>query len=190
LPLLPLEFEPKGAALDRHVPVAERGQPEAAIQPRIVGIADPDERGIEKVNDGRDDLPEGQAGTSHIALHAASDRRQRMGEVEDVLVFRGVADLEEIRMVAVLLAALRITARGLDVAVRVGADPDIGPGRRHGQPSDSCLRLPIADRATVRIAIGEALAARDAADAGFVVRDMGKPSAAGIRGSGKAWALG
>src|SRR5262245_48548237 len=44
-------------------------------------------------------------------------------------------------MVAVLLAALRVTARGLDVAVSPRANPDVAPGRRDCQSPDPFLHV-------------------------------------------------
>ena len=41
-----------------------------------------------------------------------------------------------VRVIAVLLAAARVAAGRLQVAARIGADPDVGPRRRHRQPGD------------------------------------------------------
>jgi hypothetical protein len=45
-------------------------------------------------------------------------------------------DLSEPRVISVLLASFRVAARGLDMAVRVGANPDVLPCRGDGQRPD------------------------------------------------------
>ena len=47
-----------------------------------------------------------------------------------MLVFGAFAHFAETRMVAVLLAALRVAPRRLNVAIREGAYPDFGPRGR------------------------------------------------------------
>ena len=53
-----------------------------------------------------------------------------------MLVLGAFPHLAEARVIAVLLAALRVPARGLDVAVTPRANPDVGPGRRDCQSPD------------------------------------------------------
>jgi len=48
-------------------------------------------------------------------------------------------------MVAVLLPALGIEARGLNVAVGVRADPDLCPGRRDSKGTDAAQDFLIGD---------------------------------------------
>ena len=62
-----------------------------------------------------------------------------------------VAHLAPARVVAVLLAPARVAAGGLDVAVGVRADPDVGPGRRDRQLADPLQGRGIAHRLAVGI---------------------------------------
>ena len=54
-------------------------------------------------------------------------------------------------VVAVLLAAPRVAAGRLEVAVRVRADPDVGPGRRDRERPDPVERLVVADPPSVGV---------------------------------------
>jgi hypothetical protein len=73
-------------------------------------------------------------------------------------------------VIAVLLAAPGVAARRLDVRARVGRDPDVGPGRRYGQPLDAGERLGVGDQAAAVAVVGVRDAgAAPAPDAGLIV---------------------
>ena len=57
-----------------------------------------------------------------------ADGRKSLGEFHHMFVFRALANFTKTRMVAVLLAALGIATRGLDVPIRRRADPNVSPG--------------------------------------------------------------
>src|SRR5262249_55774570 len=82
-----------------------------------------------------------QSPQSHMLVHFLSDGGKSNREGDDVLVLGAFPHLAETRMVAVLLAALRVTARGLDVAVSPRANPDVAPGRRDCQSPDPFLHV-------------------------------------------------
>ena len=74
-----------------------------------------------------------QPAQSHVLAHFLPDGGKRVREGNDMLVLRAFPHLAEARVIAVLLAAFRVPARGLDVAVSERANPDVGPGRRDCQ---------------------------------------------------------
>ena len=92
-----------------------------------------------------------QPGQAEIARHLRADDRQRLSERQHVLVLVLVAHRPPAGVVAILFPAARVAAGGLDVAVRIGADPDILVGRRDRQLADARDRGGIADRAAACI---------------------------------------
>ena len=70
-------------------------------------------------------------------LDPGADQRQRPAEDQHLAVFRLVAHLAPARVIAVLLAAALVAPGRLDVPVRVGTDPHLGPGRRDDQRADA-----------------------------------------------------
>src|SRR5439155_12066894 len=59
-------------------------------------------------------------------------------------------------------------ASRLEMTVRKGADPDIGPGGRDRDPPDPRDRVRIADRASLDVAVAEAPAGATAGEAGLI----------------------
>jgi hypothetical protein len=82
-------------------------------------------------------------------------------------------------MVAVLLAAAGVPAGRLEVAVGLGADPDVGPGRRDGELPDPFQDLGLADGLAVGIGVGEAFPLGPPPDARRVIGDVAQ--ARGLR---------
>lgn len=82
-------------------------------------------------------------------------RGQRVGEPEHVREFLGIALLAPHLVISVLGPAPAVDARGLDVAERIGRDPDVVPGRRDAERGDTLHRLGIADLGARGIAIAE-----------------------------------
>jgi hypothetical protein len=77
-------------------------------------------------------------------------------------------------MVAILLAAALVAAGRLDVAVRIGRNPDVGPGRRNGQRFYARQRFAAGDRLAVRRNVRKAFAGAAAPDARLGVADIGE----------------
>jgi hypothetical protein len=71
-----------------------------------------------------------------MLAHFLPDGGKRIREGNDMPVLRALPHFAEARMIAVLLAALRVPARGLDVAVGKRANPHVGPSRRDCQNPD------------------------------------------------------
>ena len=88
---LAAEPEADRGAANRRVTVAERRQPERAVQPGVLVVADPDQRQLEQADDRREDLLAGQARPAEVAVDLLADRRQRPGERDEPLVLRRFA---------------------------------------------------------------------------------------------------
>src|SRR5207248_5189623 len=74
---------------------------------------------------------------AHVARDPPAQPGQGLGELDHAAVLVLVPDLAPAVVVAVLLAPARVPAGGLDVPTRTGADPDLGPRRRDGQPANA-----------------------------------------------------
>ena len=167
LPRLALEAEAKARPLDPDVPVAEGRQAEAAVVAGVGGVADADQGGVEQPDDAGDDLVAREAAAGEVALDRAAQLRQRPGEVEEVRVFDLVPAGGPAFVIAVLLAAADVLAGGLQVAVGVGGDPDVLPGRRDDQRRDPVEDGSVGDAAAVRPMVGETAAGAPSPDAGI-----------------------
>jgi hypothetical protein len=115
-----------------------------------------------------------------VLVHLDAQSRQRLREVEHPLVLGALADLPEGRVVAVLLAALGVAPGGLQMAVRVRADPNVRVGGRDRELADPVEGRRVLHLAAVRLHVGEALAGLLAADPGLLVGDVAQPG--GFRG--------
>ena len=62
---------------------------------------------------------------------------KRVGKLDDVFVLRALSDFAEARVVTILLPPLRISAGRLDMAIRVRADPYVGPCWGNGERPDA-----------------------------------------------------
>src|SRR5439155_12402062 len=108
---------------------------------------------------------------------ALAQERQHLAEVQHVAELRVVARVAVRGVVAVLLAAARVARRGLDVAVGIGADPHLGPGRRDGERIDSSSLPSVRDAAAVGQVVSPARADALARDAARAVGDIAQPGA-------------
>jgi hypothetical protein len=74
-PLAP-EPEPQAGAVDGGVPVAQGGETERSVDPRVLVVPDPQVRDLEQIDDGRKYLLLRQARPAHVARDAPPDRGQ------------------------------------------------------------------------------------------------------------------
>src|SRR5262249_3835358 len=130
------EAETHFVSVDGDVPVLKSGQAVAVVLLRRVVVADADKRRLQKMNDGCQNLFARQAAQRHVLLHFLTDARQRVGEGNDMFVLSAFTHLAKAHVIAVLLAALRVAARRLNVAIGERAYPDIRPGRRNCERFD------------------------------------------------------
>src|SRR5205823_649950 len=152
--------------------VSQGGQSERAVLFSILLVADADSRLLEEPDDRGQHLLQRHAGPFQIAVGVLADLWQGGGEGQHPVVLDRVADLAPARVIAILLAAPSITPGRLEMAARVGADPDVGPRRRDGQAFDSPDRLRVTDRASVARAVGEALSGPLATEPRAQIRDI------------------
>ena len=146
------ELELDRAAVDLDMMMANGGQAEALVVARVLGIADPDERGLEQTHHGRQHPLARQAWAAQVGIHARPDLRQCPREHQDPVELVGIADLPPLLVVAVLLAPARIASGRLEMAARMRADPHGGPCRRDRQPAQPRQLLALGDHAPLRIA--------------------------------------
>src|SRR5690606_9642260 len=107
-----------------------------------------------------------------VRTQAPAQARQRLAEGDGALELAVAAGLAPLRVVAVLLAAARIAARRLHMAVGAAADPDVGVRRRDRQRTDPRQRRGVADHRAVGVAVAEAGAGTATGDARFGVADI------------------
>src|SRR5882672_11386562 len=116
---------------------------------------------------------------AHVALDALADLRKDLAELEHAAEFRRVARVAVQRVVAVLLATARVAGGGLDVAVRVRADPHVGPRGWDHQAVDALALRGVPDLRAVGRIERPTLACALARDAGDAVGDVGQAGTGG-----------
>ena len=131
---------------------------------RVLLVADADQRRLEQPHDRGQHLLARQAAAARGRARprrgcaAAPGRTRSCGSY-----LASSRDLAPARVVAVLLAAPRVAAGRLDVAVGERADPDVRPGRRDGERADAAQRVARRAPAAVGGRGSEALAGAPAA---------------------------
>ena len=125
--------------------IAQRGQAEAAIAARVLGIADAHLRRIQQLHHQREHLLARQARALQVATHAVSQPAQRLAEAQHARVLVIVARAAPVRVIAILLAAARVASGRLQMAAWIGADPDVFVRRRYREFRDARQRARIAD---------------------------------------------
>ena len=106
---------------------------------------------FEQPDDGGEDFCPRQTGLADVLFDARPDGGEHAAEDQHLRIFRLVPRLSPFRMVAVLLAAAGVAADGLQVAVAVGADPDILVGGRDRELADAGDFLLVGDFRAVRL---------------------------------------
>ena len=93
------------AAAHINVPVTQRRQSERTILPRVLVVADADQRLLEKLDDERQHLLALELLAPQVGVGAAADCGQRLRKTNQSVVLRFVADSAPFRVIAVLLSA-------------------------------------------------------------------------------------
>ena len=122
----------------RRMPVAHGGRAERVVEPRVLVVADAHQGELEQPH-APPRAPSRAAGPRSCQVACRRARRMRgqgRGERRPSGRTSSRRGAPPARVVAVLLATARVAAGGLDVAVRVRADPDVGPGRRDRERLD------------------------------------------------------
>ena len=129
------EVEP--GAVDLDVPAPQGGEAERAVLAGVLVVSDADQRLVEQSHDGRQDLTPAEVVRAQVALHALAHVGQDLAELEHPPELRLVPRLAIARVIAVLLPPARVASGDLDVAARIGADPDLAPGRGNDESLDA-----------------------------------------------------
>ena len=137
---LAVEHEGDLCAGDVRVLVPERREPVGAVLLRVLLVADADERGLQELGDGGEDLLARDAGEREIGVDLLADRGQRVGERGQVVELHPVAERGPVRVVLVLEAATLVPPDRLEVRVGIGADAHVGPGGRDHDAADALER--------------------------------------------------
>src|SRR4029079_9407718 len=156
LAALAAELEFHAGAIHLHVAVAHGRQAEGIVLLGVTLVAYADAGPLEQLHEEREHLAARQPGDGHVGAHLAADARQGPRECGEALELVGVAQLAPARVLAILLAAARVPARGLQVAALVGADPHVGPRRGDGEAPDPLERRLVVDAFALCIHIPEA----------------------------------
>jgi hypothetical protein len=149
------------------VRLQDRGEPVAVVLLGVVFGADPEEAAIEQPQRARQHLPPAELLTAQVLADHLSQTRKSACEVEHLVELLLVAPRAPARVVEVLLASRGVDAGGLQMTIRVRADPDIGPGGRDRELADPREHFLVADPVTVRVQVLESSAAPPSADAGL-----------------------
>jgi hypothetical protein len=134
---LPAKLEADARALYLCMFVAHGRQPERLVVACVLVIPDPNERLLEKLDDGGEHLLAAKAGAVQVCGGSLADPRQHLRERNEAAVFHFVAQLPPSRMIPVLFASAGVAAGGLQVAERMRTDPDIAPGGRDDEGRNS-----------------------------------------------------
>ena len=158
----------------------ERRQTERPILFGVRVAPDTDQALLEQAHDRGQHLRAGQPRLPEIALHAHPDRGKDSAEGKDTVELGLVTNLAVPRVVAVLLAPLRVPTGRLNVSLGGGADPHLRPRRwDHERPDAGQLGL-VAHRSAVGVDVAESRSGLHPPDAGARVRDVPEPR--GFRG--------
>ena len=124
--------------------VAKRRQTKRVILLPVLLIAHTNESHLQEADNGCEHFLLRQTLPRKVAFHAGANSGQHLREIGHAIEFRFVPHLPPARMVAVLLAFPGITADSLKVPFLDRTDPDVGPGGRNSQGSNSGERRRIA----------------------------------------------
>ena len=176
---LAAKAQPQRLALHRRMPVAQRGQAVGTVAARVLLVAHAHQRGVEQPHQRGQHLRPGRRARAlaglQVALHPRADARQRAREGLEPVELGLVLQRAPVGVVAVLLAAARIEARGLQVAVGQRADPHLVVGRRYRQHADARELVRVAHPLAARVAVAKLRAVPQAPDARHVGVHVDQP---------------
>src|SRR5688572_18980691 len=162
---LAAKFESQGRTADIDVPVEKSGEAERPVRTGVLVVADTNEALLEQLHNRREYFFARQPGARQIGCGSRANPRQRLGEHRHPVVLRFIARCAPVWMVSVLFATSRVAASGLDVAAGIGADPDVGPRRRHRESGDPLQLRRTANDTAIRTEVPEPERPHLAADA-------------------------
>jgi hypothetical protein len=165
LAALAAELEPHPRPFHGDVTAPQRGEAVRPVLAGVLHVAHADQAGLEQTDDAASTFSRG-ARAFEIFPHPLADGGQRPAELQHAVELGLVTHRTPARVVAILLSPTRVAPHRLDVTVRDGADPHLGPRGGNGETPDAPERqevthgLAIQARVTERAAMAEALYAR------------------------------
>jgi len=178
-PALASETEAEVGSRDRHMSPLERGEPVGTVFLGVFGVAYPDQGLLEQPDHGGQHFGAGKTRAGQVLLHPAPDLGQHLAELEHPPELGLVSNLAVLGVVAVLLPALGVPCRGLDMAVGGRADPDVFPCRRDDQRADPGQNFRVLDHLTIGSQKAEPAADALPPDAGERVAHVPEPGGMG-----------
>ena len=106
--------------LDPGVTVPQGRQPEGAVEPGVLVVADADEGQLEEPDNRRQDLLARKAAQCEVGIGALADARQRLPESKQAIELGLLALLAPARVIAVLFPPLRVAPRRLQMGRGIG----------------------------------------------------------------------
>src|SRR5439155_13146741 len=116
--------------------------------------------------------------SSQVACDGSADARQRATKRGQLVILRLVANLPPASVVAILLAAARVSPCRLNVAVLEPADPNLRPRRRDRERANAREVAGGAEEPAVCIEVAKAPGRADSAYPRISIRHIAKPGAA------------
>src|SRR5207237_5919821 len=153
---LTAKAEAQHRAVDLEVAAAQRGQAVGAVLAHVFIVSHPDQRLVQQHHHRGEQLPAAEIRRTQIALDALAQARQHFAEFEHAPELRAVAGFAIAGVIAILLAPAGIGAGGLNVALRVRADPYLGPRGRDREPVESLADAAVVDQDAIRGVVGPA----------------------------------
>ena len=154
------------------MPLADRGEAVGVVLLGVRLAADAEEAQLEQAHRTRQYALARHAVEADVVGDLLAELGKTAGEAQDPVVLLAVPRRSPLVVVAVLAATLGVHPGGLDVPVRVRADPHVLPGRRDGQRLDASDHLVVGDALAVGLRVGEALAGPPPADPRPVAVDL------------------
>jgi hypothetical protein len=166
---LPTKAETHPGTADLGVAIPQGRQAERAIQARVFVVADAHPGELEQPDHRRQDLLARQSRRAQVTGHLSPDPRQPLPEPDQPIELPSVPARAKRRVVSVLQATTGIATDGLQMARRIGADPDVRPCRRDREPLDPGERGRVADQPSGRPPVPERATRTLAPNAGVAV---------------------
>ncbi len=174
LPALAAEHEPNARGRRLGVTVAQCRQPVRVVRLGVLLVAHSHQRALEQPHDRRQHTFTREIRRLEIALDLPPDAGQRRAELCELAELDAVAKRTPLRVIAILLPAARVPARGLEVAAGRRADPDVGPRGRDGEGAHAFEHRGVVHRGTVGVEDPERPSGAAPAEPGLLVGDVSK----------------
>src|SRR4051812_42496526 len=136
-PAFAAEFEADLRTANLGMAIAHRRQPDRAVGARVLLVADADECFLEQLDGRGEDLFARKPFLAKVRRGAPPNAPERLRKRRQAAVLELVAHLPESRVIPILLTAARVAAGGLQMASRLGANPDFSPRWRNDERLDA-----------------------------------------------------